>query len=222
LFYILLMILSFQNDDIDPGLDLNEITEIASKVKSAEELERRLNSFNSKDIINNLDLNQDGIIDYIDVEEERIGSYRDGKIIYKLSVDEIQIATVSYEPDTDDTNHAHILIVGHQRYYGPRGYYRFRVKRGFYPYWTQPYWARPIYRSPYRFQINTHRRYPNYWKKRNVVARNTYLNHRNNKLKRQNHRIKKQNTKLRNKKKRDKQKNVKNKARNKTKNKNRN
>jgi hypothetical protein len=104
------------------GLDLKALGELAKKAKTAEELEKLLNQPGS---INNLDLDQDGQVDYLKVTE-----YGDDKVrglSFTVDLDENQtqeIATIETEKVNEEE--AEVQIQGNEQIYGANHYYHYR------------------------------------------------------------------------------------------------
>lgn len=170
--YILLILLHlFIQDENDIGLDLNEVIKLASTSKNVTEFEEKLNSQDSDNNLNNVDLNNDGFIDYISVTESRTGSFSKGKITYTLDVDDNTIASIDFEYPDEVKNNTRIVLIGHSRHFGPKAHFKHRVHFGYHGFWTRSYWNRKVYRSPYRYNKTKKRVYPKNWKKKRVINR---------------------------------------------------
>ena len=222
LLFLILLLFNIQEDNTDIGLDLNEVVELASKSRDAAEFEAALNKYDASKQINNVDLDQDGFIDYISVSEKRSGTYKNGEVIYTLSVDDKSIATIRYIYPDEVKEQTKIIVLGNNAYYGNNAHYINRVHFGFHGFWSNRYWTRSIYLSPYRYRIGYKRSYPKYWKRNRVISRKIYRANVKKNNKRRNYKINKA-KKVRSK----KQKNVKtkmkvNKAKNKKRNRNKN
>ncbi len=107
---------SFAADGKMPGdnLDLNAVLELFKDSKSVEDFENKLNSEKSK--INNLDLNEDGFVDYIRV----VDYVKDNAHLITLQVaftaDEVQdVAVIELDRRDDKTV---VQIVGDEALYG--------------------------------------------------------------------------------------------------------
>ena len=94
----------------EEGLDLTALTALAKQCRNAQELEQQLNTPGS---INNLDLDGDGVVDYIHVKE-----YANGNVHgFSLYVDKggsgniQEVATVEI---TQQQNTANVVVVGNQ------------------------------------------------------------------------------------------------------------
>lgn len=102
------------------GLDLKAVGELLKKADTAEEFEKLLNS--PDEGVNNLDLNEDGKVDYIKVTE-----YGDDKVKgFSLTTEpaqgeEQEVATIEVEQVTD--KEARMQIQGNEQIYGPNHFY---------------------------------------------------------------------------------------------------
>ena len=113
------------------NLDLKAVTALATEVKSAEELEQKLNDPATK--INNLDLDEDDKIDYIKVTEIT-GPHKGFSLTVEVpsehGVEEQEIATIQF--DLAEGNQS-VQTHGNQHIYGPGYYYYGRHNRGIFP-----------------------------------------------------------------------------------------
>ena len=100
-----------------PGanLDLNAVLELFKKSKNLEDFERELNSEKSK--VNNLDLNEDGFVDYIRVVNYSSGTIHLVTLQVAFSADDIQDVAVIHLDKPDDNNTV-VQIVGDEALYG--------------------------------------------------------------------------------------------------------
>jgi hypothetical protein len=98
----------------DAGLDLQALGEMVKKSPNPAKLEEELNKPGS---INNLDLNNDGKVDYIKVTESGSGNTRELKFLDQMpDSTDTEIATVKIDKGTD--NQATMDISGNQAMYG--------------------------------------------------------------------------------------------------------
>jgi uncharacterized membrane protein YgcG len=101
------------------GLDLVAVTALAKKCKEASDFERLLNS--KAEAVNNIDLNDDGRVDYINVTEYGSGDRRGFSLTTELSPGKTQeIATIDFQKEGEK---ATVQTTGNSSLYGP-GYYR--------------------------------------------------------------------------------------------------
>ncbi len=100
-----------------PGdnLDLNAVLELFKKSKNLEDFERELNSEKSK--VNNLDLNDDGFVDYIRVVNYSSGNIHLVTLQVAFSANDIQDVAVIHLDKPDDNNTV-VQIVGDEALYG--------------------------------------------------------------------------------------------------------
>ena len=104
------------------NLDLKAVTALATEVKTAEELEQKLND--PKTRINNLDLNEDDKVDYIKVTEidgEQKGFSLTVEVPSDTDVEEQEIATIQFDLTKDKNS---VQTHGNRHIYGS-GYYFF-------------------------------------------------------------------------------------------------
>ena len=103
------------------GLDLQAVGGLVQKAKDGADLERLLND--SKTGINNLDLDEDGNVDYIKVSEYGSGNNRGFSLTVELSEEEEQeIATIEIEKTGTET--AQVQTHGNPHIYGHNHYHR--------------------------------------------------------------------------------------------------
>ncbi|MFD1315772.1 hypothetical protein [Namhaeicola litoreus] len=187
------------NADISDNLDLEAVASIFGESKDIEDFERRLND--PKIQINNLDLNNDGEVDYLRVMETASGNVHTLSIESVLAKDQYQqVATIDVVKDK--SNKTQVQVVGNVDMYGPNYYinpvypvvpvfftfFWMATYRPWYSPWYwgyhPPYWNpwRPYspyaYRSNVHVHINIHNTY-NYNNVRINNSRNTINNNNN-------------------------------------------
>ena len=148
------------------GLDLKAVGQLVKKAKTAEQLEKLLNSKNEG--INNLDLNEDGKVDYIHVTEYGTDKVKGMSLTVQPTPGETQeVATIEIEKDTDSS--ANMQVRGNEQIYGQHHYhhsrfgltdmlilgYLFRPHRAYASPWGYGHY--PNYHSPYN--TSSHRDY---------------------------------------------------------------
>jgi hypothetical protein len=146
------------------GFDLSQLPGLVKQAANADELERIVNESG----VNNLDMNKDGNIDYINVEETRNGNDRGFALFTNENNQRIDIAQVSI---TQTGQNASVNVAGNPNYYGPNVVYRnsFPLGEILLMAWLFDM-ARPRYfHSPYSYG-----RYPTYYRSTRVVPRSTY------------------------------------------------
>ena len=160
------------NDDWSFYLDLNAVAAAFAEARNVQEFEQLLNS--SKYMINNLDLNRDGWIDYLRVIETHRGVYHTLLIQACLAPSVYQdVATLVAE---HRPNALYVEVVGDRWLYGPNYIVRpVFIKRPplwdvfgrpQYVAWTSPYYynywpsyyqkPKPIYLNHYQAYVNTY------------------------------------------------------------------
>lgn len=102
------------------GLDLKAVSELAKKSKDAAEFEAKLNS--KEEGINNIDLNDDGKVDYINVTEYGSGNKRGFSLTTELEKGKVQeIGTIEF--NKEPTGNTLVQTTGNPSLYGPGHYY---------------------------------------------------------------------------------------------------
>ena len=105
------------------NLDLQRVGDLLERSNSPQELEGYLNS---NDGINNLDLNGDGYVDYISVDEyqDRGDNERGLSLYTRYGPNDVQeLGTVLFYRDDNRSPGARILITGNDQIYGDNNYY---------------------------------------------------------------------------------------------------
>ncbi len=155
------------NSDAAQGLDLYAVAELFKDSASIEKFEQALNDPDKG--INNLDLNKDGQIDFINVTEQINGDTR--FIVLQSAVGENDwqdVATIAVESDSGKYN---LQFQGNETIYGAN-YYVVPASNNFSA-WNVVRWLfNPSYRvyvSPYRYKV-----YPRWWTTRRPVAAGFY------------------------------------------------
>lgn len=162
----------FDEDDswAKDNLDLQGVGELLEKAKSAEEFEYLLNS---KDGVNNLDLNGDGYADYISVREfdDRYDNERGFSLFNMLGPDEIQeIATIIFDREGYNYPGARVLLTGNEQIYGDDYYYETNWRDRDLPIIDWLFSNRnDYYRSPYYYE-----NYPDYYEPYRIVQTPVY------------------------------------------------
>jgi hypothetical protein len=162
------------SDNLGDGLDLHAVSTLFQESEDLEAFEKALNAEND---INNLDLNDDGQVDYIRVLEEITDETHIVVLQAVLGENDFQdVATIEIEKNDDDFN---LQVHGNEDLYGPDYYivpvggtihtwpiivriygpnyrpYRSRYYWNVYPRWWRPY--RPVKVHIYRRRTIHHR-----------------------------------------------------------------
>lgn len=162
---------SLSDEAAAEGLDLQSLNSIVKDAKTAEGIEKALNKPNG---VNNLDLNNDGKVDYISVTEYGGDSAQKGQAYgFSLTVEpekgEVQeVATIEIVKSGEQ---AEVQVRGNQQIYGHNHYYS-----SFYPISTFLLWSyllapHPFYMSPWGYGA-----YPGYYSPYGVASQNAYRN----------------------------------------------
>ncbi|MCF6311973.1 MAG: hypothetical protein L3J39_05940 [Verrucomicrobiales bacterium] len=129
------------------GFDLTLAAELAKSSKDAADFEKKLNSADNK--VNNLDLNDDGKVDYITVSEYGSDNQRGFSLTVEIKPDEIQeIANIQFNKNGDSVD---MDVNGNPLLYGNQNHYRsrFSITDGLLLYWI--FSSRSRYHSPYSY-----------------------------------------------------------------------
>ena len=150
--------------NLGDNLNLQALGEMVRASTSAQDIEDKLNSNGS---INNLDLDNDGNIDYIKVTEYGNGNNRGFSFTVDLPNNETQeVATIEVNKGGDKVN---MNIQGNQQLYGNNGYYQSHYSLS--DMLIMSYFLSPhiIYHSPYHYGY-----YPRYYRPYRCVPVHTY------------------------------------------------
>lgn len=146
-----------QSRDVSDNLDLQAVASVFGDSNDLEDFEKRLNDPSSQ--ISNLDLNQDGYVDYLRIIEVAEGDDRVVVIQAVLGQDQFQdVATIEIEKQRSSSSSVNIQIVGNPYIYGPNYIYEpyyYRTPVFFDYFWLSSY--RPYY-SPWYYGY-----YPTYY-----------------------------------------------------------
>lgn len=153
--------------DAASGLDLQAVGALVKQAKTGEEFERLLNTPSVG--LNNLDLDEDGAVDYLKVTEYGSGNVKGFSLTVDLAPGETQeVATIEVEKTAD--GRANVQTHGNRNIYGSNHYYHnsfgvtdfillswlFNSNR---PYYSSP-WGYNSYPSYYgRYQPSSYDRY---------------------------------------------------------------
>lgn len=150
------------------GLDLKAVGELLKKANSAEELEQLLNS--PAQGVNNLDLNADGNVDYISVDEYGTETVKGFSLSTQPAQGETQeIATIEVEKVSDAEGK--MQIKGNEQIYGSNHYHHSSF--GFTDFLIMSYLFRPhaFYGSPWGYG-----RYPGSYSNYRTSPTSSYRN----------------------------------------------
>lgn len=152
------------------NFDLERVGNLLERSNSPEEFERYLNS---DDGINNLDLNGDGYVDYISVDEYRDrGENERGLSLYsRYGENNVQeLGTVLFYRDDNRSPGARLLLTGNEQLYGDNRYYETNWLDKTIGIVSQLFGQRDnYYRSPYSYN-----NYPDYYQSYQVIETPVY------------------------------------------------
>jgi len=183
-------------EDISDNLDLEAVASIFGESKDLEDFEKRLND--PKTQISNLDLNNDGEVDYLRImesSEKNVHSISIQAIICKDQYQEVAVIDVR----KDSTGTSNVQVVGNVDMYGSNYYitpyysvvpvfFTFFWAAAYHPWHSPWYWGyQPPYFNPwhpypayrYRANVHVHVNVHNSYNRTNVRINNTN-NKRNN------------------------------------------
>ncbi len=105
------------------GLDLQAVTDLSTKSKNAKDFETKLNSPGNS--VNNLDLNEDDVVDFIKVTEIHDNASRGFSLTTELGPgDEQELCTIQFE---EEEGGASVNTQGNSSLYGANHHYHYRT-----------------------------------------------------------------------------------------------
>ena len=150
--------------NLGDNLNLQALGELVKNSTSAQDIEDKLNSPNS---INNLDLDNDGKVDYIKVTEYGNGNTRGFSFTVDLANNQSQeIATIEIN---QGSSNAQMNIQGNQQLYGNNGYYNSNYSLTDLMIMSYLFRPHPLYYSPYHYGY-----YPRAYRPYAYVPYNSY------------------------------------------------
>ncbi|MGL1934092.1 MAG: hypothetical protein OCD01_03700 [Fibrobacterales bacterium] len=139
----------------EKGLDLKTVGSLLKEAKDGADLERLLNSKTTG--VNNLDLNEDGVVDYINVTEFGSAAEKGYSLTVEVEKDDVQeVATIEVKQAGEQQ--AEVAVRGNQQMYGHNHYYQSRFGITDYLFLSWAFGRRPFYASPFGFGA-----YPSYY-----------------------------------------------------------
>src|SRR5262249_8041654 len=149
------------------GLDLKAVTALLKTAKSAKELEMELNRPGG---VNNLDLDQDGNVDYIHVTEFGKENARGFSLTVDMGDGNVQeVAVIRTEREVNDPSQANCVMTGNEYIYGPNHHYESSFGLGDALLLSYLYRPHPVYVSPYHYGY-----YPPTYTPHHIVEVNRY------------------------------------------------
>jgi hypothetical protein len=132
--------------DAADGLDLKAVGELVKSVENAEQLEKKLNEPGS---VNNLDLNEDGKVDFVHVTEYGNDQAKGFSLTVEPAKGETQeIATIEVEKKGEA---AEVDLRGNEQIYGQHHHYHYGVSPGSFLLMAYLFRPHPFYMSPFHF-----------------------------------------------------------------------
>ncbi|HEY4327903.1 MAG TPA: hypothetical protein VGN20_28225 [Mucilaginibacter sp.] len=109
---------TIENNNAPAGFDVNKLAQLVKTSTNPQILEKGINDPNNH--INNLDLDKDGNIDYVKVEESGPNKL---KVVDDVSeADSVTIAHINIAPDATNST-ADLSVTGNPQYVGTNNYY---------------------------------------------------------------------------------------------------
>jgi hypothetical protein len=154
------------------GLDLKAVGELLKKAKDGETFEKLLNS--KSEGINNLDLDEDGKVDYISVTEYGNDKMKGFSLTVETGPNEVQeVATIEIEKQSDQQGQ--MQITGNQQIYGANHHYHSGFGLTDFLIMSWLFSSRPFYSSPWHYGA-----YPGYYSPYSTVPNTAYRSNMNN------------------------------------------
>jgi len=153
------------------GLNLQAVTDLATKVKTAEEFEKKLNEKGNK--INNLDLNEDSKVDYIKVTEINQDGQHGFSLTTELSAEEKEeqeLCVIQFEQGADKK--INVQTHGNENIYGSNHYYHHRTSMSDVLIWSYLLSSHRPYYSSWGYN-----RYPGYYSSYSPRSSAAYNSH---------------------------------------------
>ncbi len=147
------------------GLDLEALIELVKKGTSASDIEKKLNQ---PDGINNMDLDEDGRVDFIKVTEygDKNEAYGFSFTVEVKEKEEQEVAEIEIEKSGEK---AEIVARGNQQIYGHNHYYHGYSPIGSFLLWSYLISPHRFYYSPFSYGY-----YPSYYSRYGPVGRSVY------------------------------------------------
>lgn len=152
------------------GLNLKAVTDLSTKVKTAQEFEKKLNEPGNS--INNLDLNEDKVIDFIKITEINDKTGKGFSLSTEVTPNEEQeLAVIQFEEDKE-TQTATVQTTGNSNIYGNHHHYHNSFGLSDVLIWSYLLGGHRPYFSPWGFN-----RQPDYYDRRSPMDQGNYRNY---------------------------------------------
>lgn len=154
------------------GLNLKAVGELLKKSEDGPTFEKLLNA--KSEGVNNLDLNEDGKVDYISVTEYGKEQVKGFSLTVETAPNEVQeVATIEIEKATDQN--AKMQIHGNEQIYGRNHYYHSSFGLTDFLIMSWLFSSRPFYSSPWHYG-----NYPGYYAPYSTVPHTNYRTNMSN------------------------------------------
>ena len=150
--------------NLGDNLNLQALGELVKNSTTAQDIEDKLNTTGS---INNLDLNNDGSVDYIKVTE--YGDANQKGFSFTVDIAEGQTQEIATIEVAKGSNDAQMNIQGNQQLYGNNNYYQSRYSLTDMLILSYLFRPHPYYHSPYYYG-----HYPSYYRSYRSTPYNSY------------------------------------------------
>lgn len=150
--------------NLGDNLNLQALGELVKNSTTAQDIEDKLNTTGS---INNLDLNNDGSVDYIKVTE--YGDTNQKGFSFTVDIAEGQTQEIATIEVAKGSNDAQMNIQGNQQLYGNNNYYQSRYSLTDMLILSYLFRPHPYYHSPYYYG-----HYPSYYRSYRSTPYNSY------------------------------------------------
>lgn len=150
--------------NLGDNLNLQALGELVKNSTTAQDIEDKLNTTGS---INNLDLNNDGSVDYIKVTE--YGDANQKGFSFTVDIAEGQTQEIATIEVAKGSNDAQMNIQGNQQLYGNNNYYQSRYSLTDMLIISYLFRPHPYYHSPYYYG-----HYPSYYRSYRSTPYNSY------------------------------------------------
>ncbi|MEO7540254.1 MAG: hypothetical protein ABIV21_09510 [Pyrinomonadaceae bacterium] len=150
-----------------------DLPRVGTMLEDSDDIEDFERDLNTRDGINNLDLNGDGYADYISVEQfgDNYDNERGLSLFSRFGPNMIQeIATIIFDRNGNNSPGARVLLRGNEQIYGDNYYYQTDWRDRNLGIVTSLFDNRDMYRSPYYYD-----NYPSYYDPYQVVQPTTYV-----------------------------------------------
>lgn len=151
-------------DQVRDGLELNDLPELVTQARNGQDLEDILNSSG----VNNLDLNHDNYVDYLNVEEFRQGRDRGFRLYTNEDNQRFDVAEILV---SSHQNSGDVIVQGNPNYYGGNARYYSSFPLGQILFWS---WLMNVSRPRYYHQAYYRGYYPRSYRATSRISPSLY------------------------------------------------